>query len=99
MPPSLTAERRRRGRAPDPFGIGVVLVQFHAAFENIPQTGQDRLVGAAGRFADPGPIAFARSAREPANETGGEYAARQVPLRRVARKASCKIAADGGDRR
>jgi hypothetical protein len=45
-----------------------VFVQFGAAFENLPQTGKDRLVGAAGRFVDFLPIAYARLAREAANE-------------------------------
>jgi hypothetical protein len=56
------------GREPAPPGIGVVFVQFGAAFENLPQTGKDRLVGAAGRFVDFLPIAYARLAREAANE-------------------------------
>jgi hypothetical protein len=37
--------------------------------------------------------------REAANEAGGEWAACEVPLLRVARKASREITADGGDSR
>ena len=55
-----------------PSGIGVVFVQLDAAFENVPEAGKDRLVGAARRFVDPLPIAFARLARETTNKAGGE---------------------------
>ena len=37
-------------------------VQFDAVFENVPQAGKDRLVGAAGRLVDALPIARARLA-------------------------------------
>jgi len=70
MPPSFAAGRRRHRRAPTP--LGVVFVQFDAAFENEPQTGKDRLVRAARRVADPLPIAFTRLTREAANEAGSE---------------------------
>ena len=72
MPQSLAAERERSGCKPPPLGISVVFFQFDAAFENVPQTGQDRLVGAAGRFPNPLPVAFTGSTREAANEAGGE---------------------------
>ena len=46
----------------------------------------ERIGWSAPRVASstPLPIAYARLAREAANEAGGEYAARQVPLRCVA---------------
>ena len=72
MTQSLTAERERSGCKPAPIPIAVALVQFDAAFENVSQTGKDGLVGAAGRFPDPLPVAFAGLTREAANEAGGE---------------------------
>jgi hypothetical protein len=99
MPPSLTAGGQWRRGKPAHLRIAVALVQFDAAFENVPQTGKDRLVGAAGRFPDPLPIAFAGVTREPANEAGGEQAACEVPLLRVVRNASREITPDRGDRR
>ena len=74
MPQSLAAERERSGCKPPPLGISVLFFQFQfdAAFKNVPQTGQDRLVGAAGRFPNPLPVALTGSTREAANEAGGE---------------------------
>jgi hypothetical protein len=68
-------------------------------FENVPQSGQDRLIGATGRLVDALPIAGARSARKAANEARGEDAAWQVSVRRIARNPLSEIASNRGDRR
>jgi hypothetical protein len=67
-------------------------------FENVPQAGQDRLVGAAGGLIDALPVTGARCLRKPANEVCGEEAACQISLRRVTRNALSEIASDRGDR-
>ena len=72
MPQRLAAERERSGGKPAPLAISVVFFQFDAPLQNIPQTGQDRLIGAAGRFPNPLPVAFTGLTREAANEAGGE---------------------------
>ena len=87
--PRLSAARLRSGRtkaqeATEPSTrVGIVLVQFAAALENIPEARKDRLVGAARRFANSLPIAVASLARETANEARGENAAGQIALGRV----------------
>src|ERR1700722_13134368 len=53
-------------------GIDVALVQFGAVFENVPQAGKNRLVGAAGCLVNTLPIARTRSPRKATDETGGE---------------------------
>jgi hypothetical protein len=98
MPQSLAAGRGWGDCKPAPIGISVVFFQFDAALENVPQTGKDRLVGAAGCFPHPLPVAFTGSTREAANEAGGEQAARKVPLRRIARNALREITSYRGDR-
>jgi hypothetical protein len=97
--PCFAAGVRRRRRAPTLHGIGIVFVQIGAAFENVSEAGEDRLVGAARRFADPHPIAVTRVTGKATNEPRGEDAARQVPFRCVARNASREVAADGSNRR
>jgi hypothetical protein len=99
MPPGLATEGQWRRGNPAHLGIDVARGQFGAVFENVPEAGKDRLVGAAGRFPDPLPIAGARSPRKATNEDSGEYAACKVPLLRVARNASREITADRGDSR
>jgi hypothetical protein len=99
MPPSLAAGPRRLRWEQAPFRIDVVCSQFSAMFEDVPQTGQDRLVSATGRLVDALPIARARSPRKAANEASCEDTACQVSLRRVTRNALREIASDRGDRR
>ena len=72
MPPRLaTGGQWRRGK-PNYVGIDVALVQFGAVFENVPQAGKNRLVGAAGCLVNTLPIARTRSPRKAANEAGGK---------------------------
>jgi hypothetical protein len=98
MAPSAATGERRRGRSPILHRIGIALVQFAAALQDIPEAREDRLVGAAGRLADPFPVAVARPTGEASNQPRGEYAARQVTFGRVARDASREIAADRSNR-
>jgi hypothetical protein len=99
MPPSLASRGSRPRGEPATFRIDIAFIRFSAVFENVPQAGQDRLIGAAGRFVDALPITGARSPRKAANEAGCEDAACQVSLRRVTRNALREIASDRGDRR
>jgi hypothetical protein len=97
VPPCLAARGRWRRTKPAPFWVNVVFIQFGAGFEDISQSGKDGLVGAAGCFVDTFPLARSRLPRKAADKAGGQYAARQVPFRRVARKPSREIAADRRD--
>jgi hypothetical protein len=99
MPPSLASRGRRLRGQPAAFRIDVAFNQFGAMFENVPQSGQDRLISATGRLVDALPIARARSPRKAANESRGKDAAWQVSVRRIPRNALRQIASNRGDRR
>src|SRR5689334_6417502 len=86
MLPSLAPARCSWVRCePAHIRIKVVLNQFRAAFEDIPQAGEDGLVGTARRFVDAFPLARARLPRKATDKAGGQYAACQIPVRRIAR--------------
>jgi hypothetical protein len=99
MPPNLAARYDRLRGEPTPFRIEVVFIQLCVVFEDIPQAGQDGLVGAAGRLVDAFPIARARLPGKAADKAGGQDAAREVAFRSVTRKTSREIAADRRNRR
>src|SRR6185312_1525145 len=97
IPPGLTAGSRWRRCEPGPVRVGVFIL-FDPLFQNVPEAGEDRLIGAPDRLVDAPPVARARLAGEAAHNPGGEVTAGQIAFGRVAREPPRKFAADRHNR-